>query len=450
MMVLKKVFALALAVTFPLIAAAQTAPADQPAKPAGEQAATPPTPPPAKAAAPAAPKVTVTPYGFVQGSAYFDQNTFATKDYPGQASRPEGQIGGAFLMSARYSRFGVKLALDDGNWTGATLGGEIEFDFKAGHLATTSATWYNGVVRLRLADVTATWKSPMGSLQLLAGQNYGLVNPLFATSITHTADPLFWQAGNAWRRDPQFRLTAAAGPELLGLNVAVAMLSPHTADSGAPFTSPDYGSGNASRMPDLEARAGINAKWGPVTLAAGLGYSMGKRRVVETAVAPVKPTKDIDGYLAGLDVSLGTPFVDVKAESFVQQGRGDTYNTILSSAPVGTTAAHYEPVASSGGWAQAVVKPLPVIWISLGYGYEQAEKTGSNSFEAAGITAITQRSKNEMLSGGVIVNAGKFWKFGVEATQTKTTYVGNDVPGVTAAVADQTGTQVAVSTQLVF
>ncbi len=447
-MVLKKLLALTIAVAVPLTVSAQTAPADQPAKPAGEQAAQPPTPPPAKAA-PAAPKVSVTPYGFVQGSAFFDQATFATKDYPAQVSRD--QLGGAFLMSARYSRFGVKLALDDGNWTGATLGGEIEFDFKGGHIGTSSAVWYNGLMRLRLADVTATWKGSMGSLQILAGQNYGLVNPLFATTITWTADPLFWQAGNVWRRDPQFRVTAAAGPELLGLNVAVAMLSPHTADAAAaPFTSPDYGSGNASRMPDLEARGGINAKWGPVTLAAGLGYSFGKRRVVDTAVAATKPTKDIDGYLAGLDVSLGTPWVDVKAESFMQQGRGDVYNTILSTAPVGTTAGHFEPVQSAGGWTQAVVKPIPAIWIALGYGYEQAEKTGSNSFEAAGITSPNQRSQNQMLQGGVIFNAGKFWKFGVEAVRTETQYIGNDVPGVAAAVLKQTGTQVAVSTQLVF
>ncbi len=449
MMVLKKLFALALAVTFPLIAAAQTAPADQPAKPAGEQAATPPTPPPAKAAAPAAPKVTVTPYGFVQGTAYFDQNTFATKDYPGQVARD--QIGGAFLMSARYSRFGVKLALDDGNWTGATFGGEVEFDFKGGQIGTASSTWYNGLMRLRLADVTATWKAPIGSLQLLAGQNYGLVTPLFATTITWTADPLFWMAGNAWRRDPQFRITAAAGPELIGLNVAAAVLSPHTNDANAaPFTSPDYGSGNAARMPDLEARGGINAKWGPVSLAAGLGVSYGKRRVIDAGITPAitKPTKDISGYLTGLDVSLGTPFVDVKAESYVQQGRGDTYNVIAPA--IGTTLNHQKAVKSTGGWAQAVIKPIPAIWIPVGFGFEQVEKTGSNSLEAAGIATTSTRTQNSQLEAGVIFNAGKFWKFGLEAIQTKTQYLGNDVPPVTAAVLKQTGTQVAVSSQFVF
>lgn len=460
MMVLKKLFALALAVSLPWIAAAQSAPADQPAKPAGEQAATPPTPPPGTppAAKPAAPKVTITPYGFVQGSAYFDQNTFTAKDYPGQAARD--QIGGAFLMSARYSRFGVKLSLDDGNWTGATLGGEIEFDFKAGQLGTTSNFWYNGVMRLRLADVTATWKAPIGSLQLLAGQNYGLVDPLFATTITWTADPLFWMAGNAWRRDPQVRLTATGAPELLGLNVAVAMLSPHTADAGAPFTSPDYGSGNASRMPDLEGRVGINTKFDPVTLAAGVGYSFGKRRVIDqTTPAITKPTKDINGDLLGVDLILGSTWADLKGEWFTQKGRGDTYNVIASAigpqnAAAGTAGTFDEAISSTGFWAQLVLKPIPEIWIPIGYGQEEVKKTGSNSLETAGVVSNATRTKNSQLAGSVIVNAGKFWKFGVEYCQTKSDYLGvgtyAGVPAAAGPVLKQTANQVAISTQLVF
>ena len=453
MMVLKKLFALAIAVTVPLLAAAQTPPAE-PQKP-GEQQAVPPTPPPAKPAetapaapaakpaAPAAPSVKVTPYGFVQGTAYFDQNTFTLKDYPGQVARV--QNGGAFLMSARYSRFGVKLSLDDGNWTGATLGGEIEFDFKAGHLPTgttldsataggtptaPSSAWYNGLVRLRLADMTATWKSPMGSIQVLAGQNYGLVCPLFATTITWTADPLFWQAGNAWRRDPQFRVTAAGAPELLGVNVAVAMLSPHTADG----TSADFGSGNASRMPDLEGRVGINTKLDPVTIAAGVGYSMGTRRVANLAAPGT--TKDIDGSLVGVDVSIASTWADLKGEWYTQEGRSDPYNTIAPA--VGTTANNQKAVESTGYWAQLVLKPVPAISIPVGYGYEDVK---NSSLSSAGITAATTRDTSSQLAAGIIFNAGKFWKFGVEGIRVETKYLDG---------LKQDGTQVAVTSQLVF
>jgi len=395
MKALQKLFAVALAVALPAVALAEDAPA---------------------------PSVKVTPYGFVQASAYFDANTFGTKDYPNQASKV--QSGGAFLMSARYSRFGVRLAVDDAtNWTGAKLGGGLEFDFKAGHLATTSTTWYNGVMRLRLAFVTADWKTDYGSWQVLAGQHYGLVNGLFATSITHTADPIFWQAGNVWRRAPEVRLTYNAPKELLGLNLAVAMLSPQTADGA----SADNGTGNQSRMPSLEARVGIDTKLDPVSLNAGVSYATGKRRI---ALAPIK---DLTQSIIGADLSLGSQWLDVKGEWFTQKGAGDTYNTIApGTVGAGATATAAE---GTGMWAQAVVKPVPQLSVTFGYGTEKVKAS-----DAAQLVA-TARKENTQLAGGVIVNAGKFWKFGVEVTQTTTKYA-DDVK-VDAL-------QTAVSTMLTF
>lgn len=369
----------------------------------------------------AAPSVKVTPYGFVQLSAFFDANTFAAKDYPATASK--AQDGGSFLMSARYSRFGVKLAVDDStNWTGAKLGGGIEFDFKAGHLGTTSTTWYNGVMRLRLAYATADWKTGYGTWQVLAGQNYGIVAPLFATSITWTADPIFWQAGNAWRRAPQARLTYTGGADMLGFNAALAVLSPQTADG----TSPDFGSGNRSRMPSIEGRVGINTKLEPVSIAAGFGYLTGKRRL---GASP--NTVDTDTTLMAADVSLGSKWVDVKGEWFSNKGAGDTYNTIT---PGNHGAANAEG-ESTGFWAQGVIKPIPELSVTVGYGNEKVDSA------TAADLAATARKDNTQLAGGVIVNAGKFWKFGVEVCQTTTKYQ-DDVK--------QDAMQVAVSSMLTF
>ncbi len=428
------------AAALPLLAAAQTAPPAAPAQPAAP-------------AAPAPVKVSVTPYGFVQGTAFFDQNTFNAKDYPGQVSRE--QIGGAFLMSARYSRFGIRLGLDDGNWTGATFAGEIEFDFKGGQSPTTvngttptapSSSWYNGLMRLRLADVTASWRSPVGSLQLLFGQAYGLVCPLSATTITWTADPLLQQSGNAWRRDPQFRVTVAGTKQLLGLNLAVAMLSPHTNDTiGGPFTGPDYGSGNASRMPDLEGRAGINAALDPVTVVAGIGYSYGKRRIIDQSRTPVltKPTKDVAGDLLGMDAKIGSAWVDVQGEWFTQKGRADAFNLAAGvlgpqTTAAGTAGTFDNAIESSGFWGQVILKPFAALWIPVGYGEEVVSK---HSLAAAGVTAATTRTSNSQLEGGVIVNAGQYWKFGVEGMKVQTKYLDG---------LKRTGTQLAVSTQFAF
>ncbi len=302
-------------------------------------------------------------------------------------------------------------------------------------------------MRLRLADVTATWKAPIGSLQILAGQNYGLVNPLFATTISWTADPLFWMAGNSWRRDPQFRVTATGGPEMFGLNAAVAMLSPHTNDAAAgPFTSPDYGSGNASRMPDFEGRVGINGKLDPVTVAAGIGYARGTRRVVDrvlnpTVAASTKPTLDIDGHNLGVDVSIGSTWADLKGEWNTQKGMADAYNDI--APPVGTSANNQKAVESTGYWAQLVLKPVAELWIPIGYGQEEVKKSSiaSAGFVAGTAAGDAVRTKNSQFAGGVIVNAGKFWKFGVEGMQTKTKYLDG---------LSRTGKQLTISSQFVF
>lgn len=370
MKALQKLFAVAVALAMPALALAEEA---------------------------AAPSVKVTPYGFVQLSGYFDANTFANKDYPGAASK--AQAGGAFLMSARYSRLGFKLAVDDAtNWTGAKLGGGLEFDFKAGHLATTSTTWYNGVMRLRLAFVTADWKTDYGTWQILAGQHYGLVNGVFATSITHTADPLFWQAGNVWRRAPEVRLSYLGGKDMLGLNVAVAALSPQTADGAAA----DFGTGNQSRAPSLEARVGIDNKFDMVSVNAGVSYATGKRRIA------TNPNVDRTQSIVGVDAQIGSQYLDLKGEFFNQKGAGDTYNTI---AP-GTVGAGAAATAASGTgyWAQAIVKPVPQLSVIFGYGTEKVK----NSDAAQIAASATAREENTQLAGGVIVNAGKFWKFGVE------------------------------------
>jgi hypothetical protein len=432
----QKLFAAALAVALPLGAFAQA-----PAAPA-EPAEKPATPPPEKKAAEET--VKVTPYGFIQLSGFWDDSTFAAKDYPGQVAAV--QEGGSFLMSARYSRFGVRLATKDTAVTHADITGVIEFDFKAGHLPTSasactgttctitgantpSTSWYNGLMRLRLAAMTASWKGDWGGFSLLAGQEYGLVNPLFAESITWTADPLFWMAGNLWRRSPQIRATLT--PKLgnaFGLILQGAVLSP--ADSNTPV---DFGAGNRSRRPDLEGRVALTGKMSPdVNGTVGFGYHTNERRYTAGE-------KDItvDGY--GADAEINVPYLGLKGEWYSQSGLDDTYNGIIGT-PVGGTAGSRRKVDTNGFWGQAVVKFVPALWATVGYGEAHADKGDLGAaFPAAAGTA--NRTNNTQIEAGLICNAGKFWRFGVEWMQTKTRYASN---------LEQKGNQYALSSQLKF
>ncbi|GAO04690.1 hypothetical protein [Anaeromyxobacter sp. PSR-1] len=427
MKALKKLFVAALALSLPLATLAQATEAAKPAEAAPAAA-------PAPAAKPAEETIKVTPYGFVLLNAYWDGNTLVNKDYPGQAQRAGINEGGAFLMSARQSRVGMRLAVSGDNWTGAALTGVVEFDFKGGHAGVapqTSTTWYNGLMRLRLAAMTATWKTPYGNWSVLAGQEYGLVNPLFAESLAWVADPLFWQAGNIWRRSPQIRLAYNGQFDAVGLSLAAAMLSP--ADAGTPV---DNGYGNRSRTPNFEARGAVSVKAAPdISGTVGVGYHMQTRRYNYGT----PDQKDVDGWMLGVDADLNlTQFLQVKGEYYTGEGADDTYNTI--GAPTVQVDPPYAKVKGDGFWAQGILKPLPQLWLTIGYGQSKMDDGDLLGFVAAGNQAAT-RYENTQLAGGVLVNAGKFWRFGVEAMQVETKYL---------VGADQKATQIAVSSQLKF
>lgn len=440
-MALRRLLLAALALCLPLVGLAQTA---APAAPAAAAAA------PAAEAPKASDSVKVTPYGFLLANGYWTGNNLQNNDFPTQANAPNE--GGAVLFSARQSRIGLKLSTVD-DWSGATIDGVVEFDFNAGHvpgnptctLNTTtnvitctqgqaaSTAWYNGLMRLRLASMTASWKTGAGTVSVLAGQDVGIVNTLFAESLAWVANPIFWQAGNLWRRAPQFRLTWANSFGAVGANVAVAALSPATSTAGSPAGAVDFGAGNQSRVPNIEARLGLTAKAGDISGALGLGYHTNKRRIGYGTATQ----KDITGTLFGVDLDLGlTKYAQVKGEYYNGKGADDTYNGI--GAPTTGTGLATEALKSNGMWAQAILKPLPAIWVTGGFGQAEADEAQS----AAGA-----RIKNAQVEGGVLVNAGKFWRFGLEYAQVTSTYKAATAGG---ANTEQKATQLALSSMLKF
>ncbi len=378
--------------------------------------------------APAADGVKLTPYGFILANGFFTGNSLADQDYPGAAQA--ALRGGSVLFSGRQSRIGFRMATKD-DWSGADLSGVLEFDFSGGQNAALNSTaWYNALMRLRLAAMTATWKTSAGNVSVLAGQEYGLVNTLFAESLAWVAKPLFWQAGNLWRRSPQFRLGYANTFGDIGINAAVAALSPATSDASAV----DFGAGNQSRMPNIEARVGATGKFGPdVTAALGVGYMSSTRRLAYGTANQ----QDVKGSMLGVDLDLGlTRYAQVKGEFYTGEGADDTYNAI-ATATYGAAGA-VKAQKSSGYWAQAILKPVPWAWITLGLGHAEADKTNSGN---------NARINNDQLAAGLLFNAGKAWRFGVEYAQVTTEYRGATA---TAPTTKQDATQIGISSQLKF
>lgn len=432
----------ALVALAPFAASAQTT-TDQKAGTAAGAAAAPAAP--ATKPAEKKPAVTFTPYGFVQVTADLNNGNFdnggGDVQYPGLVVPQTTTSTRSFLIHARNSRFGVRIGLPDA--AGAKLGATFEVDFRGGFGGATNVSFYQPLLRLRLAYGTATWAVGNAyNVTLLAGQDYGLVTPLFATSAAYTGDPIFWKAGNTWHRTPQLRLS---GESLgaFGFLWQAAVLSP--LDNGSGSETLFVGPGNRSRRPDLEGRLALNMKSGKTkVIEVGVGGHLGWERYSTTstgtpAVPAVGPTKDLRSEMVGVDAQINTKFLGLKGEAW-QGSNIEDYFTGLGGGVAGNGTPGVRSLRARGMWGQAVLQPAgtTMFQVLFGAGIEQPRA------ESLTFGATPTYSGNRMLSGGVIVNPTANWKAGVEVTKTLTRYRS------AATETELQGVQTAVTTAFVF
>jgi hypothetical protein len=412
--------------------------------------------------------ITFTPYGFVLMNAFASDTPFVSRLYPGQVlpcpatgtgTTTGCNLGGSFNISARQSRIGLNIGFDDtAGWTGAKLAGRFEVDFQGGYAGTTftantvfnpSTTFYNALVRLRLAYMTASWGTE-SRFQILAGQDYGLVAPLFATSVAWQADPIFWMAGNLWTRAPQFRLAYDLTPKS-GFSFGIAAAALNGADNTVvalatdPTTSPgattDFGAANRSRLPAFEGRGYIGArKDGNKIFELGFSGHTNTRRYVSPGNGN---TFDVNENAVSLDLDLNLWIINLRGEVWRGNAIDDTYAGIVATPLVirttgvgnATVINSINTVPTQGGWAQLVLKPFAFLQLTAGYGVEVA-----NTADMVGLSGAT-RYRNSQFAWGVIFPAGKNWRFSFEGCQTITNYYGG---------ANADGNMYAFSTQLMF
>jgi hypothetical protein len=367
---------------------------------------------------------TTTLYGFLLLDAFWNSGPFNSKDNANAVKVPTvADSGGSFIASARGSRVGLRLDGLDSGILAARLSGVLEFDFKGGHFGSSSAAWNAFGPRLRLAFGRAEWKTGLGSWQVVAGQDWGLLNNVNPNTVTYGCDPVFVLSGNIYRRTPQVKVGWEWKEASFGVGAAVAMLSPADADTQG-GTAVDYGVGNKSRQPDLEARLAVSGKVpGVIEGTVGAGYHVGKRRYFFTS-GTAGVHRDVDATLLGVDADLGiTPYLQLKGEYYSGEAAEDGYSgafaAVFPANPATTAAppASFVAVPSDGWWGQATVKPIPELWLAAGYGTARASKGKLSA------TAASTRYQSSQLHGAVIVHAGRNLRFSFEAAQTESRYV---------------------------
>jgi hypothetical protein len=413
-----------LALSLPLAAVAQTAPADAPKPPV------------------------VTWYGTLHAGYFFNGGTFAAQDAAYQGVQSP-KTGGSTYFSARQTRAGMKLNLGDDNALGAAITGVLEFDFMGPTTAANSTGAYNPGVRLRHAAATASWKTGFGDVSLLVGQEWDVLLNLNPDSVAYLANPMFGQSGNLFRRVPQVRVSWLGGFGDLGVGVQVLAMSP--VDSIT--TSIDNGAGNLSRSPALEGRAYVTMK-GDIGGTIGVGFETEKRRFLY--VPSSGDRKDVTTSLFGIDADLNlTKFAQVKGEYYQDNGMADSMAGLTSTQKItfaGTTAATFTShvVKSTGYWAQAILKPVPLVFVTVGIGSAKIDKPSLDAANGAAVGnfAPTDRLENSSTSVGLIVNCSKAWKLGLDYYMTTSKYQGGTGADLRPAKVDIQ--QVALASQLRF
>jgi hypothetical protein len=417
----------------PMIGRAQTAPAEE-KKPSGP---------------------TFTPYGFLLLNAYFNSRAFAGNDYPDFAGARAATSDALFLMEARAARIGIRIGL--GEAVGAQLAGVLEGDFLATLTPNnTKIEQYGPRMRMRLAYGTATWRDGDNSFRLLMGQDYGLVNPLFANTIAWITTPLFQFAGNAYIRSPQLQARADIGKDN-GFTLAVAAMDPmdqNPQGNAANQVTATLGPGNRARWPQFDGRAAVRYKADPgLSGEVGVGGSFHRERYLNTTTGK---NLDVDATLAGVDALLRFPFVELRGEGylatnqdtyFLHLGQGGVNITNATGSGATTGVASASNRRTKGGWAQVIVTPIPYFQLAAGYGVEIP-----NNKDIRPITAAT-RLRNSIASLEAIFILSKNWKAGVgwANTVTTTARVGSGASANTQlGITNNDGYQTVASTQFTF
>jgi hypothetical protein len=462
MNVRQKLSLAALCFTLPALAHAQTAPAPA-AEPAAAPAAAPvaapaPAPEPAK---PAAPAMETKLYGFALLTYNMMDGSFAYPEYPGKVAAEDVKTNS---VSARQSRFGFMVSNADAGILGAKVGGRLEADFfgsaattststststssttcadgtgtcPAGVIYTTTTTtttttkssttpgsWDSALLRLRYAYGTAAWDfAKNGKLTLTIGQTDGLVNALHPELGAYIATPTFMFAGNLTRRSPQIRVGYDFDAGMVAVTLEAAALN--SADKGGKDASILYTAGNNGNQPDVETHLAVVVKPGIPDVKAniGVGYHTNKQTYNLGAATEQSLTSTLLGIDAVIDL---TKYAQLRGEWFT--GKGSDEGQSGAFAATTGAAGSLKLLKTDGYWFQAVLKPIPQVWVVGGMGQEKADDAAKTTYK--------------MVNVGLLAPVSKSLRFGLEYTSSK--------KDVNTATGDLSGSAIALSSRFTF
>jgi hypothetical protein len=333
--------------------------------------------------------------GLVLSNFFYNDHEVNNSDVPtiaggvGVPGLPDRALGATVRQS--MVRFTATMA----GWAGGDLMAEIETDFFGGQQPSGGGRTHP-LPRIRRAFVRMQWPS----VSLLIGQESPPIVDVSPSSLASLGFPGFASAGNLWLWLPQIRVTGHL-KQSDGIRLALegAALAPNegAAQQSGFTTQPDRA--ERSGRPSVEVR--VVARWGSgdgageLSLGGHYGWiALGADTMVDSRA---------------LAVSLRIPLariLELRGEGFTGQalhglgggGVGQNINLIG------------EPVETTGGWVQLLVRPGSRWEAGIGYGQDDPEDD-----------PLLNILKNQVVSGHF------HWRiapvvFGLEYRHLKTTH----------------------------
>jgi len=289
-------------------------------------------------------------YGYVKLDASHDSSTASVGNYARWAeSRSKPNIHDEFSMTANQTRLGLRIKGPESKTV--QTGGLVEIDFYGGGLENKPNPM------MRHAYLTAFW--PDLQLQVLAGQTFDTISPLFMPTLNYSVG---WWQGNIGYRRPQLRLTETLKPvEKVEVKLEAAAARTISGRAlGAALTSSSGDTGQESGIPSFQGRASVGFPLltdKPIVL--GVSGHFGQERF--------ENNQRIDSWSINADLTVPiTKWLALQAEAFL----GQDLDAYLGGAGQGVNLTTKKPIHTQGGWAAVTITPWEKWQFNAGAGID--------------------------------------------------------------------------------
>lgn len=347
------------------------------------------------------------PYGYIKVDVISDSSRTNSTDSPTFVlqENPGFKDDKQFSITARQTRIGTTIT---GQPIGeATSTGRIEVDFYG-----TAANETKAGLQLR----QAYWQLTYPTWNVLAGQTWEPISPIFPTTINY---PYLALSGNLGHRKPMVRyerVDTVAKDTSFQTDLAVV----RGLGSGPTASLDDEASD--SGWPAIEAREGLTF---PTAISkrlttVGLSGHVGQEEYDPTAGVPPVVTSyrgaEYMTYSGNLDWTVPVAARwDWKGEFF----RGRNLDGYMGGIGQGVNTTLGKPIDSTGGWSQVSFRPAPKWCAGVGYGIDKPDSDDLS----AGTPTSPNRSRNSTYFTNVTYNINDRTQIGLEFSYMKTSYI---------------------------